>query len=93
MTTKLITKAELLGNSTVADMSDEDIITRINSALVEAKQKRHPRAYVDLGLTLEQRGRDGGPITARALALLSDPETGYGGAEVDGRSGHIIVPL
>lgn len=89
--TKLITKAELLGNPKVADLSDDEIAERINTAVTAAKNERHPKAYVDLGLTLEQRGRDGGPVIGRALVMLN--EAGYGGAEIDGRSGHIVVPL
>ena len=88
---KLITKAELLGSPQVADLSDDDITERIRVAVTTAKKERRPTAHVDLGLTLEQRGRDGGPVIARALVMLS--EAGYGGAKPDGRSGHIVVPL
>lgn len=67
-------------------LTDEEIMMRVNAAIEEAKRAGKQRdIYVDLGITDRRRGN----VTAnRAIALCSDAGWTVG---QDGRSGYLIL--
>jgi len=83
MTTKIISKAELLGpapKDTPDDLTDDALAARINAALLNAKHWSMPAAFIDL--TPEQ--------TQRALRMLGRE---YPGARVDPETRHLEIPI